>query len=106
MSRDPVLAGHRDFVLELHHGSQERCHLYSRTKYPYQPVPLLLLNRHAPRHSWASDRAVSRPLHHRPELLYAHEASSFVTKTAAAGKPFMLYLPFNHVHVPNSCGTG
>ena len=36
---------------------------------------------------------------------YAHAATSFVASNAARAKPFMLYLPFNHIHGPNSCGA-
>ena len=35
---------------------------------------------------------------------YASSASSFITEQAAAKRPFYLYVPFNHIHQPNSCG--
>ncbi len=35
---------------------------------------------------------------------YAASATSFIAEQAAAKRPFYLYVPFNHVHGPNSCG--
>jgi arylsulfatase A len=37
---------------------------------------------------------------------YATAAVQFITNSAAAAEPFLLYLPFNHIHTPNSCSAG
>eukprot|EP01051_Picozoa_sp_SAG22_P004457 SAG22_NODE_239_length_14182_cov_74.353050_6_plen_198_part_00 len=65
---------------------------------PFQPVPLPLLN---------GTTVVEQPvgLHHLVAK-YAAFATAFITKHAAAKKPFYLYIPFNHVHAPNSCAAG
>jgi hypothetical protein len=34
---------------------------------------------------------------------YADAATAFIADADAAGTPFLLYLPFNHIHTPNSC---
>lgn len=34
---------------------------------------------------------------------YVDASSDFVLRNAQKGRPFLLYLPFNHVHLPNSC---
>ena len=36
---------------------------------------------------------------------YAEAAGRFIGESAAAGQPFLLYLPFNHIHGPNSCSA-
>jgi hypothetical protein len=36
---------------------------------------------------------------------YAQAATSFIAESAAAADPFLLYLPFNHIHTPNSCSA-
>ena len=35
---------------------------------------------------------------------YAAAAVAFIHEAAAEGKPFLLYMAFNHVHLPNSAG--
>ena len=34
---------------------------------------------------------------------YADAATAFFRESADRGEPFFLYLPFNHIHGPNSC---
>jgi len=65
---------------------------------PFQPVPLPLLN---------GTHVVEQPvgLHHLVAK-YVDFAAAFIEKQAKAGKPFYLYVPFNHVHAPNSCAAG
>jgi hypothetical protein len=36
---------------------------------------------------------------------YATAATTFMAHAAAAGDPFLLYLPFNHIHGPDSCSA-
>jgi arylsulfatase A len=36
---------------------------------------------------------------------YATAATTFIAHSAAAGDPFLLYLPFNHIHGPSSCSA-
>ena len=38
------------------------------------------------------------------EQLYVTSATGFINSSAAAGKPFYLYYPFNHIHSPESSG--
>lgn len=63
----------------------------------YQPTPTPLLNNtqiaEAP---VALDTLAKR---------YVAAAVSFIHAAAKEDKPFLLYMAFNHVHEPNSCGT-
>ena len=36
---------------------------------------------------------------------YAQAASGFIADSAAAEEPFLLYLPWNHIHTPDSCSV-
>jgi arylsulfatase A len=65
---------------------------------PFQPVPLPLLN---------GTSVVEQPvgLHHLVAK-YVDFATAFINEQAEVGKPFYLYVPFNHVHAPNSCSAG
>lgn len=63
---------------------------------PFQPTPLPLLN---------GTTIVEQPTGlHTLAQRYADAAVDFINAAAKAGKPFLLYLAFNHVHEPNSCG--
>ena len=64
---------------------------------PFQPVPLPLVN---------GTTVVEQPvgLHHLVAK-YVDFATSFITRNSAAGKPWYLYVPFNHIHAPNSCAA-
>ena len=62
---------------------------------PYQPVPLPLLD---------GTDVIEQPvalsnLVHR----YIERATDFIKRSHESDTPFFLYLPFNHVHAPNSC---
>ena len=61
-------------------------------------MPLPLLN---------GTSVVEQPvgLHHLVAK-YVRFATDFITVQAEAGKPFYLYVPFNHIHAPNSCSAG
>ena len=37
---------------------------------------------------------------------YSAAATGFIESSAAAAAPFFLYMPFNHIHAPSSCGEG
>ena len=65
---------------------------------PFQPVPLPLLN---------GTSIVEQPmgLHHLGAK-YVEFATDFIHEQAEQGKPFYLYVPFNHIHAPNSCSAG
>jgi arylsulfatase A-like enzyme len=65
---------------------------------PFQPVPLPLLN---------GTEVVEQPvgLHHLVAK-YVDFATHFIEEQAGAGEPFYLYVPFNHIHSPNSCSVG
>jgi hypothetical protein len=65
---------------------------------PYQPTPIPLL---------ANTTVVSQPAGlYTLTARYTAAANSFIESSAAAGDPFLLYLPFNHIHAPSSCGQG
>eukprot|EP01051_Picozoa_sp_SAG22_P017436 SAG22_NODE_2689_length_2310_cov_1.448666_2_plen_353_part_00 len=65
---------------------------------PFQPVPIPLL---------ANTTVVAQPAGlYTLAARYSAAATSFITESAAAGDPFLLYLPFNHIHAPSSCGEG
>jgi arylsulfatase A len=62
---------------------------------PYQPTGLPLLNdTEIVEQPVALDRLVHR---------YVDAAVAFIADCAKKSEPFFLYLPFNHVHEPNSC---
>ena len=64
---------------------------------PYQPTPLPLLN---------GTTVIEQPCGlHTVVKKYSDAAVSFISANAAAKKPFYVYVPFNHVHGPNSCGA-
>ena len=65
---------------------------------PYQPTPIPLL---------ANTTVVEQPAGlYTLAARYAAAATKFIEDSAAAGDPFLLYMPFNHIHAPNSCGAG
>lgn len=70
---------------------------YKENSSPYYPVPLPLLNGTAVLEQPADLFTIATK--------YAHQACHFIATKAAAHDPFMLYLPFNHVHGPESCGA-
>ena len=64
----------------------------------YQPTPLPLL---------ANTTVIAQPAGlYTLNARYAAAAVGFIEQSAAAGDPFLLYLPFNHIHAPSSCGAG
>eukprot|EP00040_Diaphanoeca_grandis_P011335 m.58000 g.58000 ORF g.58000 m.58000 type:complete len:678 (-) comp22484_c0_seq1:71-2104(-) len=64
---------------------------------PYQALPLVLLQNLTVLEQPANLFTIAEK--------YANIATAFIKDQAAAGKPFMAYLPFNHIHGPNSCGA-
>ena len=63
----------------------------------FQPTPLPVLNGTA---------IVEQPAGlHTLVARYVAFAEDFIARAAAANEPFYLYVPFNHVHAPNSCGA-
>jgi arylsulfatase A len=63
---------------------------------PYEPTPLPLLN---------GTKVVEQPCGlHTVVRRYSDAAVGFIGTHAKAGTPFYLYVPYNHVHHPNSCG--
>lgn len=62
---------------------------------PMEPTPLPLMSGTAVIEQPAALDAIAQR--------YADTASDFVLTNAERGKPFFLYLSFNHVHAPNSC---
>jgi arylsulfatase A-like enzyme len=63
---------------------------------PYFPSPLPLLN---------GTTVIEQPCGlHTVVKKYSKAAAGFIEKQAKAGTPFYLYVPYNHVHGPNSCG--
>lgn len=63
---------------------------------PYFPTPLPLLN---------GTTTIEQPAGlHTIVKRYSAAAVDFITDKSAAGIPFYLYVPYNHVHGPNSCG--
>eukprot|EP00043_Microstomoeca_roanoka_P015079 m.150305 g.150305 ORF g.150305 m.150305 type:complete len:678 (+) comp16171_c2_seq2:207-2240(+) len=62
---------------------------------PYQPTPLPLMD---------GEVVIQQPTGlDQLAQLYVQQASEFILRSAQKEKPFFLYLPFNHVHAPNSC---
>lgn len=65
---------------------------------PYQPAPIPLL---------ANTSVVAQPAGlYTLASRYSAAATGFIESSAAAAAPFLLYLPFNHIHAPSSCGEG
>ena len=71
-----------------------------RTSYPFRPTPLPLLNGSA-----ADGLSVIEQPTDLSTLVgkYVSFASGFIQRNAKARRPWYLYVPFNHVHAPNSC---
>eukprot|EP00051_Salpingoeca_urceolata_P005718 m.76364 g.76364 ORF g.76364 m.76364 type:complete len:685 (+) comp14509_c0_seq1:50-2104(+) len=70
---------------------------YRAPRAPYQPTPVPLLN---------GTTIVEQPVGlHTLAARYASAASNFIRQSVSKSKPFCLYLPFNHVHGPNSCSA-
>jgi len=64
----------------------------------FQPSPLPLVNNSdILEQPVALDKLVQR---------YVDFAVSFIKRHQAAGTPWYLYVPFNHIHTPNSCSPG
>ena len=65
---------------------------------PFQPTPIPLLS---------DTTVVDQPAGlYTLNARYAQKASAFMESAAKQKQPFLLYLAFNHVHAPNSCGAG
>lgn len=64
---------------------------------PFQPTPVPLLN---------GTTVVEQPtgLHHLART-YADTVGGFIATQAAARVPWYIYVSFNHIHAPNSCGS-
>ena len=66
-------------------------------KLPYLPTPLPL---------FANKTIVDQPAGlYTITQRYAAAANAFIRDAADAGDPFLLYLPFNHIHTPDSCSA-
>ncbi|CAL4167173.1 unnamed protein product, partial [Meganyctiphanes norvegica] len=61
---------------------------------------------HDPCPLFSNTTIVQQPVY-LPELTqqYAEHAKNFIQRSHADGKPFFLYLPFDHVHVPQFAGS-
>ena len=63
----------------------------------FQPTPLPLLN---------GTKVIEQPAGlHNLARTYADVASGFIRTQTAQGVPWYVYVSFNHVHEPNSCGA-
>ena len=71
-----------------------------QTSYPFRPTPLPLLNGSA-----AGGVSVIEQPADLSTLVskYVNFASAFISRNTQAQRPWYLYVPFNHVHAPNSC---
>lgn len=64
---------------------------------PFQPNPLPLLN---------GTTVIAQPANLDTLVQdYVDYAVQFITRQSATGTPWALYLPWNHVHAPNSCSA-
>ena len=64
---------------------------------PYFPTPLPLL---------ANYTVVEQPADlFTIAMKYTTITTTFITRNAEAGNPFFVYLPYNHIHGPQSCGA-
>lgn len=64
----------------------------------YQPTPLPLLN---------GTTIIQQPADLSSLVqLYIQTAKEYIEEQTALGKPWLLYFPFNHIHLPNSCSPG
>ena len=92
LNHSRYLATQLTVILQETHSS-----FYKETHSPEQ-VPLPLLN---------GTTVVEQPVGlHQLVAKYVQFATDFINAQAEAGKPFYLYVPFNHIHAPNSCSPG
>jgi arylsulfatase A len=70
---------------------------------PFQPTPLPLL--HA-RRGGGNATVLEQPVSLDTLVdRYSEFAERFIRRSAEADKSFYLYVPFNHIHAPNSCSV-
>jgi arylsulfatase A len=71
--------------------------VHGKPSFPFHPVPLPLLN---------GTTVIEQPADLSNLVKkYVGFASNFIARHTAAKRPWYLYVPFNHIHSPNSCSA-
>ena len=86
----------------------ENCAGRGNTSEPCSPVPTRGKGggRPSPLPLFANETIVDQPAGlYTLAARYADAATAFFRDSADRGEPFFLYLPFNHIHGPNSCSA-